>query len=104
MKYTVIFTPEAEEQIAELYRYIAGNSSSEIAARYTEDLVQYCETFETFPQRGSKRDDILPGLRTVGYRRRVLIAFSVHVNEVVIIGIFYGGQDFETALGLDRPD
>jgi toxin ParE1/3/4 len=103
MSYTVIFTPEAEEQVTELYRYIAGDSSPEIAARYTDSLIAFCESFETFPHRGSKREDILPGLRTVGYRRRVLIAFSVEEDEVVIIGIFYGGQDYEGPLTEGPP-
>ncbi len=31
MSYTVIFTPEAQQQILELYRYIATASSPEIA-------------------------------------------------------------------------
>jgi toxin ParE1/3/4 len=38
------------------------------------------------------------GLRTVGYKRRVTIAFSVEDKSVVIQGIFYGGQAFERAL------
>jgi hypothetical protein len=37
-------------------------------------------------------------LRTVGFRRAVTIAFSIEEETVMIIGIFYGGQDFETAL------
>lgn len=31
----VVFTPEAEEQIAELYRYIEENASPEVALHYT---------------------------------------------------------------------
>jgi hypothetical protein len=45
--------------------------------------------------RGQKRDDLLPGLRTTGFERRVTIAFIVTDNIVLIEGIFYGGQDFE---------
>jgi plasmid stabilization system protein ParE len=36
--YTVIFTPESEAQLTELYRYIAAASSPEVAARYTDLL------------------------------------------------------------------
>jgi hypothetical protein len=38
----------------------------------------------------------LAGLRTVGFERRVTIAFVVTADTVLIEGIFYGGQDFET--------
>ena len=41
--YTVVFTPEAEEQLAQLYRYIAEHASSEIALRYTSAIIEHCE-------------------------------------------------------------
>jgi plasmid stabilization system protein ParE len=49
MSYTVVFTPEAEEQLAALYRYIAVAASPEIATRYTSAIVTYCESLQTFP-------------------------------------------------------
>jgi plasmid stabilization system protein ParE len=101
MSYTVVFTPEAEEQLAELYRYIAGSSSPQIAARYTSGIVDYCEELQTLPHRGTLRDDIRPGMRILGYRRRVAIAFVVEEDVVSIIGVFYGGQDYETLLRED---
>lgn len=101
MRYRVVFTPEAEEQLTELYRYIAVSASPELALRFTDAIVGYCESFETFPMRGNQRKDIRPGLRTVGFRKRVLIAFEVEARQVNIIGIFYGGQDYERVLEED---
>jgi len=46
--------------------------------------------------------EIRPGLRTVGYRRRVTIAFEVADDTVNILGIFYGGQDIEADLRSDE--
>lgn len=39
-------------------------------------------------------------MRTMGYAKRVTIAFSVNatIEAVAVHGIFYGGQDFEQAL------
>jgi toxin ParE1/3/4 len=56
-----------------------------------------CESLKTFPMRGSRRDDIRPGLRVFGFRRRVSIAFEVTGDVVTILGIFYGGQNFQIA-------
>ncbi|MEI9979875.1 MAG: type II toxin-antitoxin system RelE/ParE family toxin [Edaphobacter sp.] len=98
MSYTVVFTPEAEAQLIELYGYIAAEASPEIAARFTDDIVTYCESLNTFPARGNRRDDIRPGLRVTSYRKRVAIAFHVDDDRVTIIGVFYGGQDYEGAL------
>ena len=47
------------------------------------------------------RDDVRPGLRTTNYRKRTIIAFSVDAERVSIIGIFYGGQNYETILQED---
>ena len=49
MSYRVIFSPEAEEQLIALYRYIADAASSDKATGYTEAIVSYCESLCTFP-------------------------------------------------------
>lgn len=98
MSYTVVFTPEAEAQLIELYDYIAAEASPETAARFTDGIVTYCESLSSFPVRGTRRDDVRPGLRITSYRKRVVIAFAVHADQAQIIGIFYGGQNYEAIL------
>lgn len=66
--------------------------------RYIDGLITYCESLATFPRQGAARDDIRPGLRTTGFRRRVVIAFAAIDDTLVILGIFYGGRDYETLL------
>ena len=65
-----VFTPEAEEQLVELYRYISATGSPAAAAGYTNSIVAFCEELATFPRLGKARDDIRPGLRTIGFQRR----------------------------------
>ncbi|WP_297462628.1 type II toxin-antitoxin system RelE/ParE family toxin [Ferrovum sp.] len=103
MSFCVVFSPEAEEQLASLYCHIASVASPEIAARYTEAIVIYCESLCNFPHRGTMRDDVRPGLRITNYRKRAVIAFCVDSEQVSIIGVFYGGQDYETILQ-DDPE
>jgi plasmid stabilization system protein ParE len=104
MKYRVIFSPEAEEQLAELFHYIAAAASLGIAERYINAIITYCETLDTFPLRGAQRDDIRSGLRVTNYKGRTVIAFDVDAQQVSIIGVFYGGQDYETALQDDLDE
>lgn len=65
----------------------------------------YCESFETFPKRGTRRDDLLPGLRVTSYRKSTAVAFRVDTSAqtVAIIGVFYGRQDYEAALSELEP-
>lgn len=102
MRYSVIFSPEADAHLANIYRHIARNSSPAIAKRFTDAIVDHCEAFNTFPQRGAKRDDLRVGLRIVGFRRRIAVAFTVAEATVTIIGVFYGGQDYEAAFVEER--
>lgn len=104
MKYRVVFSPEALEQLAELYRYIAEAASPDVAAQYTEAIVSYCESLRTFPLRGTQRDDVRPGLRITNYKKRAVIAFDVDTEVVSIIGVFYGGQDYEKVLRDDGTE
>ena len=93
----VVYAPEAEAQLVALYFHIAAAASPEIAANYTEAIVKQCESLKTFPSRGTRRDDIRPGLRMFGFRRRVTIVFDVTGKVVTIVGVFYGGQNIEAA-------
>jgi toxin ParE1/3/4 len=67
--------------------------------------VSYCERLSNFPHRGTARDDIRPGLRITNYKGRTVIAFGVDDESlrVSILGVYYGGQDYEGALELE-PD
>ncbi len=78
-----VFTPEAEEQLVELYRYISATGSPAAAAGYTNSIVAFCEELATFPRLGKARDDIRPGLRTIGFQRRVLVAFAAIGQDLV---------------------
>lgn len=100
-KYDVIFAPEALTQLISLEKYIAqASASSSIAARYIDELVDFCEGFCIAPERGAPRYDLLTGLRIVGYRKHTNIAIVVDFprHTVAIVGIFHGGQSYEAAL------
>lgn len=43
MTLSVVFTPEAEEQLVNLYRYITRAASPETAGGYTDSIVTFCE-------------------------------------------------------------
>ncbi|AQV92377.1 type II toxin-antitoxin system RelE/ParE family toxin [Cupriavidus necator] len=96
--YPVVFTPEFAEQLESLYDYIAEEASPYVAARYTDAIVSCCESLGTFPHRGTMRDDVRPGLRITHYKKRAVIAFAVGADRVSIIGMFCGGQDYESML------
>lgn len=101
MRYRVLLSPEADSQLVALYAYIADATSPDTAAAYIAAIIACCDSLSTFPNRGLMRDDLAPGLRLIGFRKRVTITFVVVDDQVDILGIFYGGQDFKAAFQTD---
>jgi len=96
--YKVVFRPEAEADLLALYRYILSAGGLVRAGTYIERIETACMSLATFPERGTRRDDIAPGIRVVGFERRVSIAFRVFNEAVEIVSIAYAGKDFEGEL------
>jgi toxin ParE1/3/4 len=94
----VVFRRRAEKRLIELGDYIAGQAGPNIANGYLDRIYAACMALAHFPERGRRRDDILPGLRTIGFERRATIAFRVLKTRVEIVTVAYGGRDFEREL------
>jgi len=95
----VIYSAEAGDDLDWIYDAIAGAGSPLTASKYEQRIRAFCEGLDYASERGRRRDDIRPGLRVVGFERRVTIAFIVEPKRVVILRIFYGGRDWEGDLG-----
>ena len=98
MIYGVTYSNEAKADLVEILEFIAGRSSLVIAERFTDAVVKTCESLALAPHRGTNRNALRLGLRTVGFRRRVTIAFHVREREVRILRILYGGRSLDKAL------
>lgn len=96
--YKVVFRPTAEDDLINLYDYIAEHGGRKAAGDYIDRIEALCLSLRQAPLRGTPRDDIKPGLRIIGFERRAVIAFRVVRSEVVIVRIFYGGRDYERIL------
>jgi toxin ParE1/3/4 len=98
-RYKVIFLPHAERRLGAIEAYIAGRSSPAIAERFVASIVQRALKLESFPSRGTPRNDLLNGLRTIIHRRTVIIAYVVDGNEVAVTDFLYRGEDLARRIG-----
>lgn len=94
----VTFAPEAKDDLLKLYDWIADAAGPSVALAYLERIEAYCGGFDLASERGTRRDDVRAGLRIVGFERRATIAFTVDEEEVLVLRVLYGGQDFEGRL------
>lgn len=94
----VLYTPEAEDDLISMYDHFAAAASSNVALGFLRRVRTWLDGFSAASERGTRRDDIRPGLRTIGFRRRLTVAFTVTSDTVVILRVLYGGQEWEAAL------
>ncbi|WP_332457898.1 type II toxin-antitoxin system RelE/ParE family toxin [Burkholderia ubonensis] len=94
LRYRVVFSPEARDQLVALEDAIAAAGAPHTAAEYVDAIVSFCEQLARFPARGVPRDDLLAGLRVTHYRGRTVIAYRIAGDQVAALGAYYGGQDY----------
>lgn len=95
----VSYTEDAAVDLDWIYDAVAEASGSIVtASRYEQRIRAFCDNLDLASERSQRRDDIRPGLRVVGFERRVSIAFDVGEESVTVLRIFYGGADWERAL------
>ena len=92
---TVVFSPEAEAELLDIYDWIATAASAVVAYGYVTRIEEFCEGLSIGSLRGQARDDIRSGLRVIGFERRVVVAFIYDAEQVVILRFFYGGRNWE---------
>lgn len=92
----VVYRPEAVADLQDTFRYVLRRSQSRVVAeQYVARLRQRCRRIGVAPNSGTPRDDLMPGLRTVAFERRAVIAYLVEGDKVVVTNVFVGGRDYE---------
>jgi len=101
MAYRVVFSEGAQTDVDDLFEWIADHADVTTAQRYIRRIETYCAGFTTFSERGTLRPDLRPGLRIIGFERRVTIAFTIKGEDVVILRVLYAGRSVELAFSDD---
>jgi toxin ParE1/3/4 len=63
---------------------------------FVERVEAYCLAFDLAAERGTRRDDIRPGLRVVGFERVLALAFTVDDGSVTFLRIFQAGRNWQS--------
>lgn len=91
-RYRIVWRARAQDQLFALYDWIADRADPNAAFAYINGIEERVAALANFPERGTPRDDIQPGLRTTPYRRRTVIAYRVLDTAVEIVALAHGGQ------------
>jgi toxin ParE1/3/4 len=102
-QYEVKISPQAERDLEAVSEWIIDQSGFvRTALNYIRRIRAFISGLKNFPHRGTKRDDLYPGIRIVGFERRASIVCKVTGDTVLIARIFYGGRDIEALMADDE--
>jgi toxin ParE1/3/4 len=94
-RYAVVWRRQARDDLLALYDWIAERAGADVAFEYTSRIEAHAARLTEFPQRGTPRDDLVPGMRTIPYRRRTIIAYRVSGDDVEILRLVHAGQGWD---------
>lgn len=93
----VVLAPEVANDLNELFDWVAAQGSLAVALAYLERVEAFFEALSLGSERGHLRSDLRPGLRIVGFERRLTIAFTVDAETVTVLRVFTAGRNWETS-------
>ena len=67
-RFKVSFRPQAETDLFGLYDYVAQEADRAVAGAYIDRIEAACMALETFPNRGTRRDDIRQSMSDHSFR------------------------------------
>lgn len=84
MTYDVQLSALAIEDLISLHQWVSAEADIPTADGYLARIEERIAALADFPHRGSPRDDLIAGLRTLTFERRLLIAYSVDGGVVTV--------------------
>lgn len=90
--YPVLISAKAEEQLRAIQLIVARRDGPPAARRFIDRILTEIGKLEIFPERGTVRLELGPGIRVIGVHRSIDLAFVVHAEFVEVLRVTYAGQ------------
>ncbi len=93
------WTPRAATDLEAIVFYVADRESRpRTALQLSRDIVAKCEAYASNPELGTRRDDLLPGVRIMRHKRYVII-YRATKDGIEVLRVIDGARDFPALLG-----
>lgn len=99
MTHHIRLGPLVMADLVALHRWVRDEADQATADDYLDRVEARIATLADFPARGTPRDDLAPGLRTLAFERRLIIAYGVTEGTVTILRVVSGARDLGTVFG-----
>jgi toxin ParE1/3/4 len=93
LTFEVLLGPKAREDLQDIYDWIANQAGNDVADNYLDRIERVMGKLTEMPNRGTPRDDLVPGLRTIPFERRATITYVVTGQTVEVLRVVHAGRD-----------
>ncbi|OWJ76642.1 type II toxin-antitoxin system RelE/ParE family toxin [Haematobacter genomosp. 1] len=96
MIYRIRFHPSVADDLDWISEWISDYAGVSSAATKLDEIEAMIRSLALTPHKGSRRNEIAPGLRAIPAGRKGIVVFSVDddLREVYIYAVSYGGADW----------
>jgi len=91
---TLIFSPQAEQDLIDIWDFIA-QDNIDAADRIYDDIEQKCEALAQAPGMGRTRDELAPSLRSFPVGKYVIF-YRLIEDGIEIARILHGARDLKS--------
>ena len=101
MNYTVNILETAEQDILDIYTYVAHNDGTEKALPLLDKIEETCLSLESMPERGKVPEElksigVIDYLQILCFSYRII--YQVEMEQVYIYAVLDGRRDMQTLL------
>jgi toxin ParE1/3/4 len=97
----LLFAPEAERDLDEIWFEIASKANAERADRFLAGLRRACEPLAQFPEMGRLRPELAPELRSLVHGRYVIFYRPV-AGGAEVARVLHGARDLPAIFGTEE--
>lgn len=98
MSRRVVLSRTALNDLARIGRWITEAGAPQTGQRYVARIKERLAGLGDAPEAGRPYGFADPGLRIIGYERRIMIAYRVEKTRIIVVRVFYGGQNWQKVL------
>jgi toxin ParE1/3/4 len=99
-KRILIWSPEAEQDLFDIWHYLRSEASARTAEKYLRSIHRACERVRLRPLSGRARDEVMPELRSVLVSPYVVF-YRVTELSVDIVRVLHGRRDLDAIFADD---
>jgi toxin ParE1/3/4 len=93
LNYEVRLGEQAYDDLAGIWNWVASEADVDTADAYSARIRGLFTKLVDFPRRGTPRDDLRPGVRSLIFERTIVIFYGIEGRTVTILRVVHGARD-----------